>query len=109
MYKILISSLISLLVFSTVPSQSQTTLQFPAICTSTTEFSKNIIEKNKLSPIVMSYNSERDVLYMVLGNSKRMIVVSISSLKDENTCMLVAFDDAEGIIEFDKFKPREKL
>jgi hypothetical protein len=76
---------------------------------STTDFSKNIIEKNKLTPVIMSYNTEKDVLYMILGNSKRMIVVSISSLKDENTCMLVAFDDAEGIIDFDKFKPREKI
>jgi hypothetical protein len=107
MQKILLSAI--LLISTYIPSYSQTTLQFPAICMSTTDFSKNIIEKNKLTPVIMSYNTEKDVLYMILGNSKRMIVVSISSLKDENTCMLVAFDDAEGIIDFDKFKPREKI
>lgn len=89
-------------------TNAQQAQPFPAICMPTEKFSNDFIDKNKMMAIIISYDSKNDILYMVTGNAKRMVIVTISSLKDNNTCILSAFEDAEGIVDFDKFKPREK-
>jgi len=93
------------LVFAlTTTTFAQSVQPFPAICMTTDQFSKTMIEAEELSAIIISYDNQKDKLFMISANAKRMVVVSISSLKYNNTCILSMFDDAEGQIDFSKLK-----
>lgn len=106
--KVLIFSIISLLSFS-IPTNGQKIEPFPAICSTTSDVYKNIIEKNHMTPIIMNHDEEHDLLYIIFANSKRKVAVTISSVKENKTCIISIFDNATGLFDFDKIKSGDKI
>jgi len=81
----------------------------PAICSSTEELFKGIINKKNMKAIIMNYDEDNDLLHVIFANSNREIIVTVSSPKENKSCVLSIFDGASGLFDFNQLKKNEKI
>jgi len=77
---------------------------FPVVCTDASNL-KQIIQKEKY--VLVAFKKEEEFIFMFFANKERKLLFSI--VKDELACVIINIEDSQGILDWDKFIPGEKV